>query len=81
MGDEIGYWYCRKVGDGKGLDTVPAASRCVALASGAAVTTPRSEDAAGTVFVGIDQLLIPNLRQYPDVTEKEEVEDDARSYH
>ena len=34
---------------GEWLDTVPAASRRVALA-GAPVTAPRSEDAAGTVF-------------------------------
>ena len=36
--------------------TVPAASRCVALASGSAVTTPRSEDAAGTVERTVKQM-------------------------
>ena len=43
----------------------PQRPRCVALASGTAVTTPRSEDAAGTVCASTVRLFIPDFATLP----------------
>ena len=46
--------------------TVPPPSRRLALASGSAVTTPRSEDAAGTVLASFGRLFIPDFATLPN---------------